>query len=114
MFMWKREEKCHNTDPSLDLCEGYVSKWQTTGIPLIIGLSLFLLLSIVLFIIVRKRRKIQHAAEERKHREIDDEVELEYTMPNDQQAYKQQQQHQGDDLEYGLGIQQQPPPKYTH
>lgn len=35
--MWKRE--CKNANPDEDGCETYVTPFQTTGIPLIIGLS---------------------------------------------------------------------------
>jgi cbb3-type cytochrome oxidase subunit 3 len=54
--------------------------------------SLFLILSIVLFIIVRRKRKQRHAQEARKNREIDDDigdVEMVITGPrNPDQAYK--------------------------
>jgi len=54
--------------------------------------SLFILLSIVLFVIVRRKRKQRHAQEAEKNREIDDDigdVELVITAPrHPDHAYK--------------------------
>ena len=54
--------------------------------------SLFIILSIALFIIVRKKRKQRHALEARKNREIDDDngdVEMVITGPQrPAQAYR--------------------------
>ncbi|KIW99772.1 uncharacterized protein Z518_10700 [Rhinocladiella mackenziei CBS 650.93] len=103
--MWKREE-CKNPDPSVDICEKYVTPFQTTGIPIIIGLSLFLVLSIVLFVIVRRNRKRQHAQEAEKHRQIDDDIELEFTAPPESRGHKEQRR--SPDIENPF----EPPPKY--
>jgi hypothetical protein len=39
MMLLKRE-KCKNPSADVDICEKYVTTFQTTGIPLIIGLTL--------------------------------------------------------------------------
>lgn len=69
--------------------------------------SLFFILSIILFVIVRRNRRKQHAQEAEKHREIDDEIELEFTAPPmAHQAYRHQRQ--APDVENPF----EPPPKY--
>jgi len=92
--MWHslhKRAKCIN-NAEVDGCEKYTSQFLTTGVPLIIGLSLFFILGIVLFVIVRRKRRRTAAEEAQKNREIDDDngdVEMVITGPrNPEQAYK--------------------------
>ncbi|ETI20644.1 hypothetical protein G647_06986 [Cladophialophora carrionii CBS 160.54] len=89
--MWRplyKRDDCVNND-EVDTCERYTSKFLTTGVPLIIGLCLFLVLGIVLFVIVRRKRQQSHAQEAEKNRHIDDDigdVELVITGPRNPDA----------------------------
>jgi len=105
--LWKR--KCVNPNSTDDVCETYVTPFQTTGIPVIIGLCLFAILTVVIFFVVRKNRKRVNAKEAAKDREIDDDVELEFTVPpNNKQGYNEQRP--GSDLGNPF---EAPPPKYV-
>ncbi|KAK7900255.1 hypothetical protein LTR67_004001 [Exophiala xenobiotica] len=120
MMLLKRE-KCKNPSADVDICAKYVTTFQTTGIPLIIGLTLFAILLAIMFVIVRKNRKKRKAEEAEKHRNIDDDVELEFNVStHKQQRYNgqgPQHQHQhsapdfAPDLENGFEA-NGPPPKY--
>jgi len=86
--LWKR--KCVNPNSTDDVCETYVTPFQTTGIPVIIGLSLFAILTVILFFVVRRNRKRTQAREAAKDREIDDDVELDFTVPQNKHGYNEQ------------------------
>ncbi|OQV04484.1 hypothetical protein CLAIMM_09355 [Cladophialophora immunda] len=120
--MWQlhtllRRDKCVNPNPNDDVCEKYTSQFLTTGVPLLISLCLFIILAIVLFVIVRRKRRQRHAQEAEKNREIDDDTgDLELvvnTYPRDQ-AYKHfeaqettsqsQRQGSGQGQVQGLGL----------
>ncbi|KAJ9611010.1 uncharacterized protein PV06_08940 [Exophiala oligosperma] len=111
-MLWKR--KCVNPNDTDDICEKYTTTFQTTVIPLIIGLTLFFLLGIVLFVIVRKQRIKRKAEEAAQHKAIDDEMELEFAVSGHKHERSQGQvppQYRVPDLENpveGSG----PPPKY--
>ncbi|KAH0847206.1 hypothetical protein AYO21_02595 [Fonsecaea monophora] len=112
--MWRslfKRDKCVNPNPDVDVCEKYVSPFLTTGVPLIIGLCLFAILGVILFIVVRRKRRLQHAQEAEKNREIDDDngdLELvENTYPRDQ-AYKHfEAQDSGTTATTGQGLRPQ-------
>jgi len=118
MNMWKRA--CKNPNDTDDVCEKYTSTFETTGIPVIIGLSLFAILGVIMFVIVRKKRQRSHALEAERHKDIDDGVELDFAAASHKRGYPgpplQQQLHQPqqyqqpavEDDPYGV-----PPPKYA-
>jgi len=114
-MLWKRA--CKNPNDEVDICEKYVTTFQTTGIPLIIGLSLFAILLAIMFVIVRKNRRKRKAEEAEKHQNIEDDVELEFTVStHKQQRYngqgqQQQQQQRAPDVENAFEA-NGPPPKY--
>jgi len=68
--------------------------------------SLFLIMGVILFFIVRKNRRKQHAKEAEKHGQIDDGVELDFTAPSAKPG--NQQHYPPPDFGDELG----PPPKY--
>ncbi|KAK5087366.1 hypothetical protein LTR70_002145 [Exophiala xenobiotica] len=72
LFSLFRRAKCDE-----DGCEEMpVSQWQKTGIPVIIGVVLFIIAFVVMFLIVRKRRLQTKKKEEEAGRKIDlDDVE---------------------------------------
>ncbi|KIV87017.1 hypothetical protein PV11_02590 [Exophiala sideris] len=107
MQLWKR--KCVNPNNEDDVCEKYTTVFQTTGIPLIIGLTLFAILAVIMFVIVRKNRRKRHAEEAAKHRDIDDGVELEFAVSQQKQGPYGHEQRRGSDVEDPF---QAPPPKY--
>ncbi|KAI1614941.1 hypothetical protein EDD36DRAFT_462465 [Exophiala viscosa] len=107
MELWKR--KCVNPNSEDDECEKYTTVFQTTGIPLIIGLTLFAILAVIMFVIVRKNRRKRQAEEVAKHRDIDDGVELEFNVSQRKQGPYGQEQRTGSDLEDHFHA---PPPKY--
>ncbi len=64
-----------------------------------------------MFVIVRKHRKRAHAREAEKFRNIDDGVELDFTVSADPRMYKEGPAH-GQGQEQGKGQFPQPPPEY--
>ncbi|OAP65055.1 hypothetical protein AYL99_01027 [Fonsecaea erecta] len=108
----RRRDKCVNPNPNDDVCEKYTSQFLTTGVPLLISLCLFIILAIVLFIIVRRKRRQRHAQEAQKNREIDDDngdLELVVnTYPRDQ-AYKHFEAQDKNNSNNGLGLETENP-----
>ncbi|KAJ9612912.1 hypothetical protein H2200_002853 [Cladophialophora chaetospira] len=86
--LYKRKENCVDNS-EVNTCDSYTSHFLTTGVPLIIGLSLFTILAIVMTIIVRRKRALTKRQEAEKNRHIDDDigdVEMVITGPRNPDA----------------------------